>query len=389
MAEGRDATALFESHHQFSDLKKIEAIKQKLLVPNPKIVIQKADEYDWELTLNSAFTKELRQGANEILSRDSIKASTRRWLEMIILTALWLYTIPAFVRGNWIMLFLTPFLCWVAGVNAFHDASHFAVSDSWQINTFLSYLHPWFSSPTMWAHQHVIGHHCYPNIPSKDPDMYHAPKLIRHTKTMRHRPAYRYQHFTFIITWILGLAFMAQVNSIRLVFFGGGKFNRTTEYMKLSESRKNLHLFGRALCFCLIYAWPFFTFTFLKALVWALVPIYFFSILFMVSTQINHLVPESVDVHHPNFFIHQIITSHNVATDNYLVFLLTGGLNHQIEHHLFPSVNHCHLRALRTLVKDLCKKHNVAYNETPTLGEALVKHVKHLEILSHKEVKSD
>lgn len=388
VAEGRDATALYESHHQFSDLKKMEAIRQKLLVyPPNENLIPLANEYDWDLTMQSAFTKELRQRANEILSRDNIKANAWRWFEMILFGVLFLYSVPYFIKGSWIALFVTPFLIWLFSVNSFHDASHFSVSDFWPINTFFQYIHPWFSSPIMWAHQHIIGHHCYPNIPGMDPDLYHAPKLIRHTQTMKHRPAHVYQTLTFIITWIIGLAFMAQVNTLRMVLLGSDKFNRTTTYMKMSQTRKAMHVGGRLLTICAIYVWPFFAFSLGKALIFAILPIYMYSILFMVSTQINHLIPDSHDVADKNFFIHQILTSHNVATDNYMVYLLTGGLNHQIEHHLFPSVNHCHLRELGPMVKELCKKYGVKYNESLSLWEALCKHVEHLRFMSIDEKK--
>jgi fatty acid desaturase len=83
------------------------------------------------------------------------------------------------------------------------------------------------------------------------------------------------------------------------------------------------------------------------------------------------------------------MTSHNVATDNYWIYLLTGGLNHQIEHHLFPSVNHCHLKELSAVTKELCKKYNVQYNESMSLWEGLCKHVKHLYELSLKDTKAE
>jgi delta11-fatty-acid desaturase len=66
----------------------------------------------------------------------------------------------------------------------------------------------------------------------------------------------------------------------------------------------------------------------------------------MISSQINHLTPHTNEQFSDNFFKHQVLTANDVATDNYFVYLFTGGLNMQIEHHLFPSVNHCHLKKL-------------------------------------------
>jgi hypothetical protein len=65
----------------------------------------------------------------------------------------------------------------------------------------------------------------------------------------------------------------------------------------------------------------------IRGFLFAIIPIYIFSLLFMICSQINHLTPMSHNQSSKNFFIHQIITAHNVATESYLVFLFTGGLN--------------------------------------------------------------
>lgn len=53
----------------------------------------------------------------------------------------------------------------------------------------------------------------------------------------------------------------------------------------------------------------------------------------------------------------------------------------QIEHHLFPSVNHCHLKKLVPHVKKLCQKYNIHYSEAPSMWDALTKHKEHLYIM--------
>jgi delta11-fatty-acid desaturase len=67
--------------------------------------------------------------------------------------------------------------------------------------------------------------------------------------------------------------------------------------------------------------------------------------------------------------------------NSYLTFIFTG---YQIEHHLFPCVNHCHHRHLQPIVESLCKKHNVPYNKTETLSGAFSKYIAHLKELSVK-----
>ena len=60
-----------------------------------------------------------------------------------------------------------------------------------------------------------------------------------------------------------------------------------------------------------------------------------------------------------------------------LAFWLSGGLNMQIEHHLFPCVCHCHLRTLQPMVAALCKQHGVGYNTAASWLIAYRQHCEH------------
>ena len=115
-----------------------------------------------------------------------------------------------------------------------------------------------------------------------------------------------------------------------------------------------------------------------KGLAFAVFPYLVYSCHFMICSQINHFTPECDDQVSKNFYIQQVVTGHNVAPDSYLLYLYTGGLNLQIEHHLFPSVNHCHLRRLAPYVRALCAKHNIYYNVSPGLFTAVRRYVQHL-----------
>ena len=157
-----------------------------------------------------------------------------------------------------------------------------------------------------------------------------------------------------------------------MVKFGKNKYLNTDSL----RTRQALYVFFVHLVPFLLHGFS------VKAFLFSVIPIYLYSLFFMINTQINHLTPHTDQQFDKNFFKHQILTAMNVAPDNYLVFLFTGGLNLQTEHHLFPSVNHVHLRKLQPYVKDICKRHGVHYNEVPTLWEALCEHVAHLRKFS-------
>jgi linoleoyl-CoA desaturase len=76
--------------------------------------------------------------------------------------------------------------------------------------------------------------------------------------------------------------------------------------------------------------------------------------------------------------VHQLATTANFATGNKLWNWLFGGLNFQVEHHLFPKVCHIHYPALNKRLKEVCAEFNVQYREFPTLRSALWSHLVHL-----------
>ncbi|MBZ4369910.1 fatty acid desaturase, partial [Mycobacterium tuberculosis] len=70
------------------------------------------------------------------------------------------------------------------------------------------------------------------------------------------------------------------------------------------------------------------------------------------------------------FAAHQIKTTANFATRNKLVSWLVGGLNFQIEHHLFPKISHIHYPAISKIVKKVCLEYQLQYIEYPTMRKA-------------------
>jgi linoleoyl-CoA desaturase len=76
--------------------------------------------------------------------------------------------------------------------------------------------------------------------------------------------------------------------------------------------------------------------------------------------------------------VHQVQTTSNFATRSWLVNWCLGGLNHQVEHHLFPRISHVHYRSLGPIVKRVCERHGIVYHEHRTVLQALRSHFVHL-----------
>lgn len=383
-ANGRDATCLFESHHIMSDKLIMDDILNRYKIDNyndSSFIENISMPYNWNVETN--FHEELKELAINYFGKNNrfgvMKANFTKWMEIFTLFFINFFIVYYYLIGCWWALFLLPFTIWISGVNYFHDGSHFALSTKWWINYISMYINPWFSSPIIWIHQHIIGHHNYVNIPEKDPDLYHSVGGnigdIRLTKKTEWKSGYLYQHtiglilnWTFAIPW--GLSLAEPFHTLKT-----GKYLNTITFNKLTPLHKFIFIFFRIITVFIVYILPFLLFNPIKALISATYPIIVLSWIFMFFTQINHLTLQNSDINNPNFFIHQIITSHNIMPYSYLAYIVSGGLNLQIEHHLFPSINHCHLRNLQPSVQKLCHKYNIPYHISHSFTEAFFKYL--------------
>jgi len=403
LGRGRDATALFESHHPFTSKAKLRGLLAKYEVPAEQVkelnlttldskskkAPKPEDLFDWgEGGIDrkpTAFEKELMEEVTSYFKNEAekrgvsllqaTKATPHRWSVMISLLIMALFSVYHLTQGAWWALIVAPVLCWLLSANTCHDAMHFSLSTDWRINAIAGYFAPWTSSPLMWYHQHVIGHHAYPNVGHMDPDIAHAPGFIRVHESVEWKPAHRFQMYSNAVIWTLGATLYMTVVPFKTLW--KGSFNRTV-FLGISKSRLVRHILGRIIIACSLWLWPWFVFPIWKSIIFCTIPMFIHSMCFMTSTQFNHLTPQNSRSLDKNFYKHQVVTSHSFAPYSRFAFYLTGGLNLQIEHHLFPTVNHCHLPKLHFLVKTTCAKHNVPYHESDGFGEAIRKYFEHL-----------
>ena len=107
--------------------------------------------------------------------------------------------------------------------------------------------------------------------------------------------------------------------------------------------------------------------------------------------QLAHIVPKTSmpvpdkdgNMEH-TWAVHQLYTTANFAEKNWLVNFYTGGLNHQVEHHIFPHISHIHYKKVAKIVKETTKEFNLPYHEYKTMTKAVAEHFKHIADLGHK-----
>jgi delta11-fatty-acid desaturase len=413
-ANRRDATALFESHHPFSDrtmmdniLKKYEMHEERekcenYLLPGEK---ENGDIFDWEETLKSDFTIEVRDKVKKhfaekaeqrgVTFSEATKATPQRWCEWgcFMGAATWSFYTMLYSQSifwSWLNMLLWPALYWMSGT-MFHDGSHFAVSQDWRINLGIQYMYRIMVSPYYWLHQHIIGHHPYTNVHNKDPDLTHESLFAKDIKNNRVRYNVNTEWKTLHIGQekmyypVSSFVFLSLslLQPLECIFT-----NIYNKCVYIVPANLKLYLFNVLdilLYLFIVFVLPFQIWTPFYAIKHAILPYYLLSIIFIFNSSVNHLHKDSVKGQNKNWYIHQVTTSNNFG-NHWPHYYTSIGLNYQIEHHLFPAVNHCHLHDIQPIVKSLCEKHSIPYHHTGGYKEAIMGVYEHLREMGKKPV---
>jgi len=160
-------------------------------------------------------------------------------------------------------------------------------------------------------------------------------------------------------------------------------YNKIEEELFTSYKSFNYPLFmlDRTVFIGYYYILPLLLFNFKKALLFIFIPQFMISFFFMLNSQITHIHTDCLK-QEKDWYKHQVEVSTNHGTDKLFNFIFSGGLNYQIEHHLFPNVNHCHFPKIKPIVKKLCKKYNIKYKEFNGYKDAFLSYYNHLVFMN-------
>lgn len=292
--------------------------------------------------------------------------------------------------GAWTMLgmavMLGAFGAFI-GFNVCHDAIHGSISKNSKVNKGLSYLfHLIGANPYLWDITHNIVHHTYTNIPGHDEDIEIAPGLVRLDESEKVKKIQRYQHlYAFLLYGFASLSWVLRKDYVK--FFK----KQIGQHSARHPKREYFNLFFFKLIYYLIFiALPLM----LLPLSWWQVGVGFLlmhlaqGFVLGLVFQLAHVV-EGTDFPVPNeegnveeaWAEHQLRTTANFSPKSALASFLLGGLNRQIEHHLFPKICHVHYPAISLIVMHTAKEYNLPYLENPTFFTALNSHYRILRKL--------
>lgn len=274
------------------------------------------------------------------------------------------------------------------GFNICHDAIHGSYSNNKKINALFSTLfHFVGANPYVWNISHNVVHHTYTNISGHDEDLDVAPGLIRLSNDVPANRFQKYQHwYAFPLYGLASLSWVFRKDYKK--FFHPQIGQIRTNHPKIQYF--NLFFF-KALYLAIFILVPilFLSMTWWHVLIGFLIMHASQGFTMGLVFQLAHVV-ESTDFPSPNhtgniedaWAEHQMRTTANFAGNNLFAAFFLGGLNRQIEHHLFPKICHVHYSKIGKIVKETAIEFQIPYLENPTFFSALKSHFRMLKKFS-------
>ena len=347
--------------------------------------------------VSQSFHSELKKRISDYF-REVGKSSTGNYslfikAILLVITFLFVYIhLVFFTPAPWLALVecvVLGGLTAAIGFNVMHDGMHGSFSRyKWVNNLAGLSLNFLGANNFMWKTKHNIIHHTYTNIEGVDDDI-EAKPFLRLCETQKYYKIHRFQHWYFWAAYSLLYIWWVFVTDYKKYFMK--RIGPTPlRPMSLTDhisfwSFKLLHAF-------LFIALPIsligFTPWLIGFLVFSMFAGFVLSIVFQLAHTVEHtqFPIANIDTNkiEDEWAIHQLKTTANFATRNKLISWWVGGLNFQIEHHLFPRISHVHYPKISKIIKKACQDFGVPYIEYPKMRLAVMSHVKHLKSLSRK-----
>jgi linoleoyl-CoA desaturase len=325
----------------------------------------------------------------------SIHSNLSMKLKTVAVITVWVGAYVALIAGLipsqfnyflWVILGLSVAL---VTMNVGHDAIHGAYSGKKWVNDLLSHT---FSlngaSVYMWKKMHNVAHHTYTNVPGYDEDIAPA-SIIRVSPEAELKPVHKFQHiYSFVLYTLSTISWVFVKDYVKFFKNEVGNYNNKT------HKRKEYFFlfFYKMIAYTLFWILPFLLIndTWYHILIGIvsmyLVSGFYLSLVFMLAHAVEEMhfpTPNIKGTIENQWLVHQLYTTSNFCSSSPLAAFLTGGLNQQIEHHLFPNICSIHYPELSKIVKETTTEFGIPYREFKGFGNALLSHYKFLKAMGN------
>ncbi len=342
----------------------------------------------------------VRKRVNEYFKSNKIskRGDYRIWIKVMVLPSILLGAYGLLISNYFSSNLFVFYGLWLmmgvglagSGLGIMHDACHGAISKFKSVNDFIGalVLSLGGGSATNWKIQHNVLHHSYTNIDGYDEDI-DPSGLMRFSPHQPVRPMYRFQT---IYAWFL-YGLMTFEWATYKDFLQLRRYNNKGLLSKqgTSYSKELTQLILLKIAYYIIFiVLPIM----LLSVAWWHVILGWFCMHFLAGLTLGcvfqpaHVVPTSEfplpdkdNNIQGDRAKYQILTTANFAPKNKIFSWYVGGLNYQIEHHLFPTMSHVHYREISSIVEKTAHEFDLPYNSQPTFLGAVFNHARMLHKL--------
>jgi linoleoyl-CoA desaturase len=339
------------------------------------------------------FWPDLRQRVNTYFAENNLdkQGDHRLYIKTGVMISVFLsgvvmlYLAPT--TPGWIILAYTIIGLGQAGtgLSVMHDALHGSYSGHKWLNRLMQYSMPLIGgNRTTWKIQHNVNHHTYTNIYRLDEDIDDKP-FLRLSPHGEWKPYHRFQH---IYAWGLYcfavLAWLYRKDFAQLSNYRKASMPARLGYNHIKVLWRMIIAKALFISFLLILpvvngmplGWAVTGFILSHMLSGLLISVIFQLAHVVESTEHDH-IPSSGQMQH-SWAVQQLRTTANFAVNNPWVTWLTGGLNHQVEHHLFPTISHVHYPAISCIVRETASQYGLPYHHNEGFWKAVASHTRTL-----------
>eukprot|EP00095_Tigriopus_kingsejongensis_P012447 maker-scaffold89_size390429-snap-gene-2.26 protein:Tk12447 transcript:maker-scaffold89_size390429-snap-gene-2.26-mRNA-1 annotation:"delta-4 fatty acid" len=373
---GRDATQAFISYHrkQFPH-KRVEFALERT---------EKTVE-DIDPNVNADYFELVRR-VEKVVPRHKAFAPWTYYIKALVLVA-FVLSLEGYIHYTgsykWYLTGLLGIFLSISALNLTHDAHHGALSSNPVVNRIFGSMQNWYGGcVATWIHQHVVQHHIHTNDIHKDPDI-SGQRALRLNPL---RPLLKQHAFQWL--YFFGLFFLYGFSLIKFSFSTATEGFYFTPFSKHLKEYRKVDLVAFWFYYLRWLVLPMIRFpsvwTFLNVLplfiMFGFYLVFFFHIShnFVGVTQLEDTSPQR------SWLYNQVATSSNVAGP--ILCYINGGLNYQIEHHLFPRMHHGHYPTIAPVVREFCEEKGIPYQHFPTLTANFVSTVDHMYDFGHNVV---
>lgn len=306
-----------------------------------------------------------------------------------------LYVIPFVLILTFHPSFWVSIIYWVLmgiahagiGMNVMHDANHGSYSSNRKINDLVGFsLNLLGGSIFNWKNQHNVMHHTFTNVNDMDED-------IDSKGAFRFNPHARVK-FVHKMQWLYAFVLYGLLTFYWVTFKDFIQFRKHIKTGVNSNTRKQnfIHLMKIVLVkicyFFVLFGLPmlFLNFSFLYLFLGFFIMHFVSGNILALTFQLAHTVegtsypvPDESGTIHTDWAIHQLSTTANFSRGSRIVSWFVGGLNYQVEHHLFPNISHVHYPAIAEITKQTATEYNVPYLDNGSLWSAIRSHIRTLK----------